>query len=148
MPPTGSATPSPAGLTNPTSIVTQADPSQVADAAAAVDRVVSTRPLGTTEGTSRIEVIFDAQAGSDESEEATKALRGALADFETTYGIGNEAEAIDQAEGAQRDQARHAADPRPGGRGAAPTPALRRRQRDPRRRRGHHVSPPAWAPRG
>lgn len=94
----------PAGLTNPTTIVTQADPEQVAGAAAQVDRVVSTRPLGTTEGTSRIEVIFDAQAGSEESEAATKALRSALADFETTYVIGNEAEAIDQAEGAQRDQ--------------------------------------------
>ncbi|HTW16690.1 MAG TPA: MMPL family transporter [Nocardioides sp.] len=94
----------PAGLTNPTTIVTQADPEQVAGAAAEVERVVSARPLSTTEGTSRIEVVFDAQAGSDESEAATKALRSALADFETTYVIGNEAEAIDQAEGAQRDQ--------------------------------------------
>ncbi|CAM3202250.1 MMPL family transporter [Nocardioides dubius] len=94
----------PAGLTNPTTIVTQADPAEVTAAAQQVERVVSARPLGTTDGTTRIEVVFDARAGSAQSETATKELREALADLPTTYVIGNEAEAIDQADGAQRDQ--------------------------------------------
>ncbi|KAA1422994.1 MMPL family transporter [Mumia zhuanghuii] len=94
----------PAGLTSPTTIVTRADAQQVTEAAEDVDTVVSARPSEAVRGVSRIDVVFDAEPGSEESEDATRSLRDALCEYDATYVVGDAAEAIDQADGAQRDR--------------------------------------------
>jgi RND superfamily putative drug exporter len=94
----------PAGASDPTVVVTAADPGEVV---AAIDRVPDATAGPVTEGRgdwSRIDVVLASPPGSDASRAAVEDLRSALAGQERTYVGGPEARTIDENDAADRDR--------------------------------------------
>ena len=94
----------PAGTSDPTVIITRADPQQVADTAAQVTGVESARPTVSADGLSQVTVVLDAAPGSAAARDAIEALRDALSDFDDTYVGGSEAQAVDANAASSRDR--------------------------------------------
>ncbi len=94
----------PAGSSDPAVIVTKGDPRQVVEAASAVDGVDSARPAAAGDGLTEIQAVLADAPDSDEAEATVLALRDALKDIPDTHVGGTTAEALDIADGAQRDR--------------------------------------------
>jgi RND superfamily putative drug exporter len=94
----------PAGTTEPTLVLTRADPGQVRDTAAQVEGVASARVTGSSGDLAEVDVVLDAPAGSDQAQHAVRDLRTAVASYPQTWVGGSEAEAMDADAGAARDQ--------------------------------------------
>lgn len=94
----------PAGTSSPVQVLTRAEPAEVTDAVGAVDGVVSSRVSAEGEGISQVDVVLSAEPGSAESERAIETLRDRLADLDETHVGGDEAAAIDERAGADRDR--------------------------------------------
>lgn len=94
----------PAGVASPTTVVTKADPQQVLAAVEGLDTVSSARISAEGGGVAEISVVLDVPPGSDGARDGIEDLRSALADLGDTHVTGQEAEAIDEDEGAGRDR--------------------------------------------
>lgn len=94
----------PAGTSSPTEVLTRADVEEVLQTVEDASGVVSARPAAEGGGVTRIDVVLDARPGTAAAEAAVDDLRSALADFDDTHVGGEEAVAIDEREGAERDR--------------------------------------------
>ncbi len=94
----------PAGASDPTIVLTRADGGEVAQAAGAVDGVVSATPTVSEGGLTRVDVVLDASGGSPEARDTVTELRDALETYDDTWVGGSEAEGVDQASAASRDR--------------------------------------------
>jgi len=94
----------PAGMANPTTIVTRADADAVAAAARAVPGVASITPGAAGEGVTELQAVFTAAEGSAESQATVTALREALAPFGDTHVGGAQAQTMDATQAAARDR--------------------------------------------
>lgn len=94
----------PAGVASPTNVVTAADPDEVLTTVEDVDGVSSARIAAEGNGVAEIAVVLDVAPGSDAAQAAIEDLRGALTGYDDTHVTGQEAEALDETEGASRDQ--------------------------------------------
>ncbi|MCH1867219.1 efflux RND transporter permease subunit [Nocardioides sp. CFH 31398] len=94
----------PAGLSDPTTVVSRAPADDVAAALDGVDGVGAVTPGRAEAGVSTTDVVLDAEPGSDDAEATIGWMRDALADLPDTHVTGSEAEAVDEAAGASRDR--------------------------------------------
>ncbi|GAA4820092.1 MMPL family transporter [Nocardioides caeni] len=94
----------PAGVASPTTVVTAADPDDVLDLVEGVPGVASARVATEGDGVAELSVVLDVEPGSDGARGAVKDLRAALDDVDDTHVTGQEAEALDEDEGAARDR--------------------------------------------
>ncbi|HWI42627.1 MAG TPA: MMPL family transporter [Nocardioides sp.] len=93
----------PAGVASPTEIVTTEAPHEVLSAVQTVGSVMSARITATGGGVSSISVVLDAGPGSHRARTIIADLRQSLASYDA-HVVGQEAEAIDEDEGAARDR--------------------------------------------
>jgi RND superfamily putative drug exporter len=94
----------PAGSVDPTVVLTRADPAEVLAAAERSPGVVSAMAGPSTDDLARIDVVLDADSGSDRAEAAVGDLRESLAAYDQTWVGGSEAEAVDANDAASRDR--------------------------------------------
>ncbi len=94
----------PAGNVDPTVVLTRADPAEVVEAAEQSDGVTSARESTSADGLTRVDVVLDAAAGSDEAEAAVVDLRSALASYDDTWVGGSEAQSVDELDAAVSDR--------------------------------------------
>ncbi len=94
----------PAGLTDPTVVLTREDPEAVLAAATEAPGVSSAMPGASADGLARIDVVLDSAAGSGEAEQTVEDLRAALASYDDTWVGGSEAQATDASAAAGRDR--------------------------------------------
>ncbi|HYG93492.1 MAG TPA: MMPL family transporter, partial [Nocardioides sp.] len=94
----------PAGIASPTSVVSTAAPEQVVRAIEDVDGVASSRVAASGNGVAEISLVLESAPGSGEAQGTIEELREALTDLDDSHVVGEEAEAIDEAEGAGRDR--------------------------------------------
>lgn len=94
----------PAGTSSPTEVLTRADAQQVLRAVEEAPGVVSARVAGEGGGVTRIDAVLDADPGTAAARSAVDDLRDALADYDDTHVGGEEAVALDEREGADRDR--------------------------------------------
>ncbi|GAA2116740.1 MMPL family transporter [Nocardioides bigeumensis] len=94
----------PAGSSDPTVLLTRADPDRVTTLAGQVPGVDSTRPGPQDDGLARIDVVLADPAGSEAATATVERLRESLADVPDTYVGGTEAEQLDAANAAARDR--------------------------------------------
>ncbi|MDN4172439.1 MMPL family transporter [Nocardioides sp. SOB77] len=93
----------PAGLTDPTRVVTTADPQEVARAVEGAEGVASVQPGPQGDGVASLNVVLEGSPGSGEAESAIAAIREAVDGLDDTHVGGTEASAIDAREGAARE---------------------------------------------
>jgi RND superfamily putative drug exporter len=94
----------PAGATDPTVVVTRADPERVVELAIQVDGVDSARPGSSADGLTRVDVVLADRAGSDAAQATVERLRSAFDGLPTTLVGGTEAEELDEATAAADDR--------------------------------------------
>ncbi|WP_244931936.1 efflux RND transporter permease subunit [Nocardioides sp. W7] len=94
----------PAGLTDPARVVTNADAGTVLERVEATAGVGSVRVTGEGNGVTQLDAVLEGASGSTEARDTVLRLREGLADLDDTHVLGAEAEAIDEAEAAQRDR--------------------------------------------
>ncbi|WP_370891300.1 MMPL family transporter [Janibacter sp. GXQ6167] len=94
----------PAGSADPAVIVTKANPEQVTEAAKGVKGVTDVRTTGGANGIAEIQAVLADPPDSDAAERTVGDLRSAVSSFDDTHVGGTTAEAIDIADGAQRDR--------------------------------------------
>jgi RND superfamily putative drug exporter len=94
----------PAGTTDPVQVVTRADAQQVLSAVEEVPGTTSARITSQGDGVARIDVVPDAEPGSDAALAVVDDVRAAVADFDDTHVGGGDAEALDERDAAQRDR--------------------------------------------
>ena len=94
----------PAGTSDPVQVVTRADPQRVVTAAEEIDGVTSARVTSEGGGVAQVDVVPDAEPGSDEAQAVVTDLRRAVADLDETHVGGGDAEALDGGEYAERDR--------------------------------------------
>ncbi|HSX68901.1 MMPL family transporter [Nocardioides sp.] len=94
----------PAGTSSPTEVVTRDDVDEVVDAVAATEGVASARVAAGSGGVARIDVVLEGTPGSAEARGAVEELRAELSGFDGTHVGGEEALAIDERTGADRDR--------------------------------------------
>ena len=92
----------PAGSSDPTVVLTERSPGDVAAEIETVAGVDAVRPGGSAEGVNRLDVVLTAEPGSGEAGAAVEAVRAAVGD-EASVG-GTEAERVDQQAASQRDR--------------------------------------------
>lgn len=90
----------PAGVADPTQVVTTERPDEVVSTVESVDGVSSARVSGSGGGVTVIDAVLDGASG--ENEDTIEALRDELAPYDA-HVTGSEAESIDEQAGAQRD---------------------------------------------
>nr|NLD41246.1 MMPL family transporter [Actinomycetales bacterium] len=93
----------PAGASDPAVVITESDGEQVAAAAMEVAGVSSAAVSDTAGELTAVDVVIDAEPGSDEAADVIRDLRVALEGTSSWVG-GTEAQALDTLEGAQQDQ--------------------------------------------
>lgn len=95
----------PAGSSNPTIVLTHAEPADVVADISSVDGVASARPGASgDDGLTRIDVVLEAGGGSPEARGIVQDLRDALADRPRTWVGGSEAQSVDENAAAARDR--------------------------------------------
>ncbi|GAA1923640.1 MMPL family transporter [Nocardioides lentus] len=94
----------PAGLSDPTTVVSRASADDVTSALEPVAGLASLSPGEEEAGITTVDVVLDAEPGSDAARDAIGGMRAALGDLPDTHVTGSEAEAVDEAAGAQRDR--------------------------------------------
>jgi RND superfamily putative drug exporter len=94
----------PAGASDPTQVVTSADPGRVRDQIAGVEGVAQVRESGSGGGVTAFDVVLDAAPSSPAAARAVDALRGAVSSVPGTHVGGPEAEAVDEASATSRDR--------------------------------------------
>ena len=94
----------PAGVTDPTQVVTRADPEKVLAAVEDTDGVQRATLANQADGIAEIEAVLAAEPGSDRARSTVEDLRDALAAYDDTHVAGTEAVALDEADGASRDR--------------------------------------------
>ncbi|MEO5854399.1 MAG: MMPL family transporter [Nocardioides sp.] len=94
----------PAGFSDPTVVVTRADPAQVTSVVESVDGVSSTRPGPQVVGLAQLDVVLAAEPGSAAAQDTVDGIRQAVADLDETYVGGTEAAQMDGADGSSRDR--------------------------------------------
>jgi RND superfamily putative drug exporter len=94
----------PAGLTDPTQVLTRDDGDAVRRAVAETPGVAGAEVTASGNGVSQVDAILDAAPGSPRAKATIQGLRAELADFDDTHVTGTEASAIDAATGAARDR--------------------------------------------
>ena len=94
----------PAGVTDPTQVVTRADPEKVLAAVEDTDGVQRATLANQADGIAEIEAVLAAEPGSDRARSTVEDLRDALAAYDDTQVAGTEAVALDEADGASRDR--------------------------------------------
>ena len=94
----------PAGLTDPTQVLTRDDGDAVLRAVQETPGVASARVAATADGITQVDALLEGSPGSIEAEHTIAGLRSALDGFVDTHVTGTQAEAIDEASGAARDR--------------------------------------------
>jgi RND superfamily putative drug exporter len=95
----------PAGLANPTLVLTTSDEVKaIQSAAEGVDGVAQVRRGDSGNGVTELDVVLDGGSGSAQAERSIAGLRTALAEFPDTHVGGPEAETIDGRDAAARDR--------------------------------------------
>lgn len=94
----------PAGLTDPTQVLTRDDPDQVLEAVQGSGAVESARVTAQADGIAQIDAVLRAEPGSDAARAAVLDLRADLASYDDTFVGGTEAAAVDEATAAARDR--------------------------------------------
>ncbi|WP_372734698.1 MMPL family transporter [Nocardioides sp.] len=94
----------PAGLTDPTQVLTRADADAVLEVVQGTAGVSNANISVQADGITRIDAILDADPGTRQAEQTTLTLRERLESFDDTHVTGTEAAAIDKATGAARDR--------------------------------------------
>ena len=94
----------PAGTSSPTEVLTRADAADVLATVEQTPGVVSAQVAGEGGGVSRIDVVLDATPGSAAARACVEDLRSALEEYDDTHVAGEEAEALDERDGAARDR--------------------------------------------
>lgn len=94
----------PAGLAQPTTVLTRDDADAVLQSAQAIEGVASARL--TAEGTdlAQIDLVLETTSGSEATRQTIETLRDSLASYDRTWVGGTEAQQIDAAAGADRDR--------------------------------------------
>jgi RND superfamily putative drug exporter len=92
----------PAGSSDPTVVLTEEAPQQVASQIETVEGVDSVRPGGSADGVTRLDVVLTAEPGSEEAGATVEALRSELGDDGLVGGT--EAERVDQQAASERDR--------------------------------------------
>ncbi|MCW2835000.1 MAG: hypothetical protein JWN68_2953 [Nocardioides sp.] len=94
----------PAGVSDPTQVLTEDDPDRVREAVAGVSGVDVARITQQGAGIAQIDAVLSTGSGIDEARSTIEALREAVESFDDTHVTGTEASAIDQASSAARDR--------------------------------------------
>lgn len=94
----------PAGLADPTQVLTRADGDAVLASVQAVEGVSSAAISTQADGITQVDAVLADDPGSSGARAAVGALRAALASYDQTFVTGSEAASIDLAEGAARDR--------------------------------------------
>ena len=94
----------PAGTTDPVQVVTRSNADDVLAAVEEVDGTTSARITSRGDGVTGIDVVPDAEPGSDAAEQVVADIRSAVADFDDTHVGGGDAEAVDEQEYAASDR--------------------------------------------
>ncbi len=94
----------PSGTADPTQVLTRDDADAVLASVEESPGVASAQVSQQGDGITQIDVVLDADPGSDAATETVKVLREGLAGYDATHVGGTEAATIDERESAQRDQ--------------------------------------------
>ncbi len=94
----------PAGASDPTVVLTRAEPEAVAQTAGRVPGVASAAPTVAGDDLTRIDVVLEASSGSAEARATVVDLRDALSSYDDTWVGGSEAQGVDENAGAARDR--------------------------------------------
>jgi RND superfamily putative drug exporter len=94
----------PAGVAAPTQVLTAAPADEVLGRVQEVESVATARLSDEGGGVAEISVVLDADPGSEAARLAIDDLRSSLDDLDDTHVVGEEAEALDEAEAASRDR--------------------------------------------
>jgi len=94
----------PAGVADPTLVVSRADGREVRRAVAETAGVESVSVGDEGSGIVELRVVLAGTPGSAEAQDAIAGLRAGLAPFDATYVGGSEAEAVDEADATARDR--------------------------------------------
>ncbi len=94
----------PAGAADPAYVVTRGDAAAVTAAVEGVDGVGTVRPGPSGNGISEVDVVIDADPGSDAAADTVVALRDAVSGIPDTHVGGTEAVALDASEASARDR--------------------------------------------
>lgn len=94
----------PAGSSDPTVVVTRADPRAVTTAVRQVSGVERATPVTQRDGLAVIDVVLDGEPGSTATRDTVSAMRDALASYDDTWVGGSEAQALDATRAATRDR--------------------------------------------
>lgn len=94
----------PAGTSSPTEVLTRDDANEVLAALEQDDVVDSARITAEGGGLARIDVVLDAEPGTAAARDAVTQLRTGVAAFDDTHVGGEEAVALDERDGADRDR--------------------------------------------
>jgi RND superfamily putative drug exporter len=95
----------PAGTADPTIVITSTrETEEVVQAVEGVDTVATVRPNGEAGGLARLDVVLDAEPGSDQAAGAVRELRSELSSFPDTSVGGTEAESLDEESATERDR--------------------------------------------
>ncbi|WP_010146590.1 MMPL family transporter [Serinicoccus profundi] len=97
----------PAGTSDPLVVVTRGDEAQLEELVGVVgdiEGVTQATPVEPVDGIGQVQVVLDADPGSEEAEAAVVELRGAVGGYAETYVTGGDASALDEGEGNLRDR--------------------------------------------
>ncbi|WP_151526291.1 MMPL family transporter [Serinicoccus kebangsaanensis] len=97
----------PAGTSDPLVVVTRGDAAQVEELAGEVeqvDGVTRATAVPPADGIGQVQVVLEADPGSDEAEVAVGEVRAAVDGYADTYVTGGDASALDESEGNARDR--------------------------------------------
>lgn len=94
----------PAGASDPTVVLTQADGQKITGTIEEVAGVVSAQPTVNSNGLTQINVVLDAGIGSPKAHALVTELRDVLGDYDDTWVGGSEAQSVDEATAATRDR--------------------------------------------
>lgn len=97
----------PAGTSDPLVVVTRGDEAQLEELVGVVgdiEGVTQATPVEPVDGIGQVQVVLDADPGSEEAEAAVVELRGAVDGYAETYVTGGDASALDEGEGNLRDR--------------------------------------------
>ncbi len=94
----------PAGVSDPAQVLTRAPAAQVLTAVEGVSGVGAAEVAQEGAGVAQLDVVLEAEPGSEEAAATVAGLREALSGFDDTHVTGTEAEAVDAKDGAARDR--------------------------------------------
>ncbi|WP_083519030.1 MMPL family transporter [Serinicoccus chungangensis] len=97
----------PAGTSDPLVVVTRGDEAQVEELAAAVedvDGVTQVTPVEPVDGIGQVQVVLEAEPGSEAAQEAVGEVRAAVDGYADTHVTGGDASALDESDGNVRDR--------------------------------------------